>query len=203
MFEELNLIMTDLAESIRGVLTEYPEICRDGGEQIGLADIRRKVESVLQVGIHYGKTIGIEQGKAEAGTNGGESVVESIGGELRTFETLLNDEVFVMDSYHTLTSGENQYNLNGWLIIPPTWNRGGDDVPITKIANIGAGTCKGLIIPTSITEIASYAFAYHSELETIVYKGTVEQWNAITKASDSFWAVSATEVICSDGTVAL
>lgn len=63
-------------------------------------------------------------------------------------------------------------------------------------------------IPDSVTRIGDGALWGNESLVNITYTGTVEQWNAIdlTPMDDLYlWndGVPATEVVCSDGTVAL
>ena len=60
-----------------------------------------------------------------------------------------------------------------------------------------------ITISDSVTSIGDCAFMY-SNLESITFEGTVEQWNAIEK-EDGSWnnSIPATEVICSDGVVSL
>ena len=57
---------------------------------------------------------------------------------------------------------------------------------VTSIGDFAFYRCTGLIsvtIPNSVVEIDYYAFSGCSSLKTIYYKGTEEQWNAITKGS--------------------
>jgi hypothetical protein len=58
-------------------------------------------------------------------------------------------------------------------------------------------------LPVSIRSIRPYIFRGCRVLETIIFEGTMEQWNAITK--DSYWnkGAPATHVHCTDGDVAL
>ena len=58
-----------------------------------------------------------------------------------------------------------------------------------------------LILPSTLKSIDSSAFNYCSSLTTIEFRGTVEQWNKITKASNWNREIPATQVICSDGVV--
>jgi hypothetical protein len=58
-------------------------------------------------------------------------------------------------------------------------------------------------IPSSVTTIDYTAFENCTSLTSIVFKGTVEQWNAITKNDGWNNGVPATYVQCSDGQVAL
>lgn len=60
-----------------------------------------------------------------------------------------------------------------------------------------------ITIPASVTSIGDYVFSFCSNLTTINYAGTTEQWKAIARIYSWINDVPATEVICSDGTVAL
>ena len=77
---------------------------------------------------------------------------------------------------------------------------------VTSIGEAMFYDCKGLtsiIIPDSVTLIEGRTFVECSKLTSITFTGTIEQWNTMQK--DSYWnsSVPATEVVCSDGTVAL
>ena len=67
----------------------------------------------------------------------------------------------------------------------------------------GCTNLKSITIPNSVTSIGGWAFAYCSSLTSITFDGTVEQWKSIN--FEYFWNnhVPATEVVCTDGTVAL
>lgn len=62
-----------------------------------------------------------------------------------------------------------------------------------------------LTLGQGVTTIAEEAFAQCTKLTTIIYQGTVEQWNQINLASNWLGAgeVPAVEVICTNGTVSL
>ena len=60
-----------------------------------------------------------------------------------------------------------------------------------------------IILPNSVTSIGSGAFSYCDSLMSITFEGTVKEWNAISKDWNWNNFVPATEVICSDGKVAL
>ena len=78
-----------------------------------------------------------------------------------------------------------------------------------KIITIEEGTfmechnITSITIPNSVTSIESDAFNYCNNLSTITFKGTKEQWKAITFGE--YWNndVPATEVQCSDGSIDL
>jgi hypothetical protein len=60
-----------------------------------------------------------------------------------------------------------------------------------------------ITIPNSVTSIGDSVFYQSTNLASIIYDGTTEQWNAITKGDNWNYAVSATYVQCTDGQVAL
>lgn len=78
-----------------------------------------------------------------------------------------------------------------------------------SVTNIGGNafySCDGLTsisISSSVKSIGSAAFHGCTSLTSITFDGTVTQWNAIIKESYWKYDVPATEVVCSDGTVAL
>ena len=60
---------------------------------------------------------------------------------------------------------------------------------------------KNLVIPESVTSIGTYAL-YCEALHVIYFDGTIAQWEAIEKGN-SLYHMNTTEVVCTDGTVAL
>lgn len=66
----------------------------------------------------------------------------------------------------------------------------------------GCKELKSLTIPTSVIKMEA-AFGECYSLTNIIFEGTMAQWNDIEKGSNWNQDVPATEVICSDGTVAL
>ena len=62
---------------------------------------------------------------------------------------------------------------------------------------------KSIEIPASVTEMGSSVFAFCESLDTIIYKGTVTQWNSIEFGVGWYTEISTSEVICSDGVVSL
>ena len=67
----------------------------------------------------------------------------------------------------------------------------------------GCSSLTSVTIPISVTTIVDYAFYGCIGLTEITFEGTVEQWSTISLGSDWNSNVPATEVVCSDGTVAL
>ncbi len=75
---------------------------------------------------------------------------------------------------------------------------------VTSIGNYAFSGCTGLTsvkIPDSVTSIGDYAFNCCYNLSTINFAGTIGQWNAIVKGNGWNGNVSATQVICTDGTI--
>ncbi|MBQ8395113.1 MAG: leucine-rich repeat protein [Clostridia bacterium] len=82
----------------------------------------------------------------------------------------------------------------------------GENSQLTSIGDYAFQYCnslKEIVIPDGVTSIGKYAFFECSSLTTITFEGTVEEWDAISKGTDWNNGVPATEVVCSDGTVAL
>ena len=77
---------------------------------------------------------------------------------------------------------------------------------VTSIGNYAFSNCTGLTsitIPDRVTSIGYDAFAGCTGLTTIKFNGTKAQWNAISKGYSWNNRVSATEVVCKDGTVSI
>ncbi|MBO7215237.1 MAG: leucine-rich repeat domain-containing protein [Clostridia bacterium] len=58
-------------------------------------------------------------------------------------------------------------------------------------------------LPSSVTSIGRGAFDHCTSLETIIFNGTIEEWQAIEKIEDWDLNMPATKVVCSDGSVEL
>ena len=77
---------------------------------------------------------------------------------------------------------------------------------VTLIASSMFRECHSLtsvVIGDSVTSIGYEAFRGCSDLTNIVFEGRVYQWNAISKDYNWAYGVPATEVVCSNGMVAL
>ena len=77
---------------------------------------------------------------------------------------------------------------------------------ITSIGDSAFAYCDGLekiTLSSSITTIDSYAFHDCKNVKNITFKGTMAQWNNITKNYGWNQGMLVTQVACSDGTVAL
>lgn len=77
---------------------------------------------------------------------------------------------------------------------------------VTLIGNSAFGHCTcltSITIPNSVTSIKGHAFYNCTDLIHITFSGTMAEWNAIEKSFDDNFGAHATEVVCSDGTVAL
>lgn len=88
--------------------------------------------------------------------------------------------------------------FNGDLILPND-----DSIIAFAYESFIHNTLTGIAIPNSVTSIEEAAFYGCEGLSFISFAGTIEQWDAITKGDWWNLNVSATEVVCSDGTVAL
>ena len=65
---------------------------------------------------------------------------------------------------------------------------------ITSSTFSGCRSLTSVIIPTTVTYIMNYVFKYCTDLTTINYRGSEEQWNAITIGSDNTPLTTATIV---------
>jgi len=75
----------------------------------------------------------------------------------------------------------------------------------TEIVSPAFNSCTGLIsltIPDSVTTISDYAFSGCSNLTSITFNGTKEQWKAIEKGYDWNSETGEYTVHCSDGDIA-
>ena len=110
--------------------------------------------------------------------------------------------------------------LTGTLVIPEGVTKIRDDtfndcsgltsitIPdsVTSIGEAAFWRCSKLTsitIPDGVTSIGDYAFKNCSSMTSIVFEGTMEQWNAMSFGVEWNTGLSATEVICSNGTVTI
>lgn len=74
-------------------------------------------------------------------------------------------------------------------------------VSIGNMAFSTSGNLSSIVLPSSLTNIGSDAFAHCTGLTSITYEGTMAQWALVTKGADWFLFVPATVVHCTDGDV--
>ncbi len=64
-----------------------------------------------------------------------------------------------------------------------------------------SGLTGALVIPNSVTSIGNYAFIDCRNLTSIIYNGTMAQWNAISKGTGWDYYTNNYTVTCTDGTL--
>ena len=87
------------------------------------------------------------------------------------------------------------------IVIPSIY----DALPVTSIGDYAFRNCTSLTsitIPASVTGIGFDAFRWCTSLASINFEGTIEQWNAIIKASDWNSVTGDYIIYCTDGTIA-
>lgn len=70
---------------------------------------------------------------------------------------------------------------------------------IGEYAFSGYNGLTGVVIPSTVTSIGAYAFRYCSELESITYLGTIDQWKEVKKLPGWKKDSSIKKIICADG----
>ena len=70
-------------------------------------------------------------------------------------------------------------------------------------AFLGCTSLTSVSIPESVTVVGEEAFYGCTSLTAIIYNGTVEQWESVTKEVNWNKNVPATYVQCTDGSAAL
>ena len=110
------------------------------------------------------------------------------------------------DGYYLLTAGTC---ADAEIVIPTTYK----GLPVVGIykdfstrnnnsnATIKSDSITSIFIPSSITAIEARVFLNCSSLTSIVYDGTIQQWNAISKGDHWNSAFSTIVVTCNDGTL--
>ncbi len=105
----------------------------------------------------------------------------------------------------TLNADNNSYSIDGKIssiekrIEIPSKYKGKSVTVIPSNAFANYHLLTTVVIPTSITKIESKAFYKCESLNTVIYEGTLAEWETIAKKSDSFSEVDTNKVICSDG----
>ena len=82
-----------------------------------------------------------------------------------------------------------------------TFEDGSQIDAIPPVAFYLCESLRSIEIPESVTFIGFDAFYECTSLNSITFKGTMEQWNAIVKEYDWNIDIPATYVQCSDGIV--
>ena len=67
----------------------------------------------------------------------------------------------------------------------------------------GCDSLTSVIIPKSVTSIGNYAFQNCTSLTSVIFEGSMAEWKAINKDSNWKYDCPFTEVVCSDGVVAV
>ena len=60
---------------------------------------------------------------------------------------------------------------------------------------------ESITIPVGVSTIGETAFGWCYNLSTIIFRGTMSQWNSVDKADNWIDGCPATKVVCSDGIV--
>lgn len=123
--------------------------------------------------------------------------------------SLINIEVSENNSAYQSIDG-NLYVKDGKALIRYTIGKTITSFAIPEgVTSIGVwafGYCSSLTsveIPRGVRSIGECALAYCNNLTSITFHGTVEEWNAISKGSAWKYNISATKVVCTDGTVSI
>ncbi len=74
---------------------------------------------------------------------------------------------------------------------------------ISGYAFKGCSSLTSVVLPATLTNIGNYAFSECNNLSTITFEGTIEQWSQVTKGALWNNKTKVTEVVCSDGTIAV
>ncbi len=149
-----------------------------------------------------------DEGYAAGLAAGGGAQTEAVAGLVKSFDDLLREGKIIYQNDGTIYAN-SQYSSEfaGHLIIPKCYyDMGIYEQSITALGEYAFEGCyylKKVTIPNSITSIADGAFGYCEQLSEIIFEGTAAEWNAIEKKGAWNYHVPASEVKCTDGTVAL
>ena len=123
--------------------------------------------------------------------------------------SLVNIFVDAANEYYKDIDG-NLYSKDGTTLIQYAIGKTATSFTIpdsvTSIGDYAFEDCVSLtsvVIPDSVKSIGDQVFRDCTNLTSITFNGTIEEWNTITKGNLWNYKVPATEVICTDGSVAL
>ena len=124
-----------------------------------------------------------------------EAGLYNIDCDFTDWSTLVSSKKIEISSDTTIIKCSD--TIEGKLVIPSG---------ITSFFNSAFQRCDfitEIILPNSIAQIPNSAFMGCSELKTLIFNGTVDEWNSITKGDNWNIYIPATEVVCSNGIVPL
>jgi hypothetical protein len=157
-----------------------------------------KLSDNIAIAIEESRNVGYSEGY-DAGLSEGSSGNKISGLFSYDFDALIEHEILILD-YSTLYANSTYKGIiTGHLIISDGQNY------YYGIDTIGAAAfemCHNLskiTIPRNITKIEEAAFGYCESLNTIIFEGTMEEWDAVEKKASWNYHVPAEYVECSDG----
>lgn len=195
---------------------------------VGLIEVYNKSSLNITAGsenhgdvAYYAKNVYTEEGGSKLSTDdngyviytdGIEKILASyIGTEteliLPSDITQINNAAFARCDNITSVSITNGLTVIGMYAFICCTQLNSINIPDT-VASIGEGAfcyctkLTSIVIPNSVTSIGDIAFWGCSELKSISYRGTMVQWESITKGSSWKYNVpKSCKIICSDGTI--
>lgn len=122
----------------------------------------------------------------------------------RDSSTLVAQDGYFFLTYNTYNQTKNYilgYTDNATEIVLPS-SFGGESYEITNYAFYNHATLESVTISSNVTGIGDYSFLECYNLKKIIFEGTVEQWNNITKGKRWDAYTDNYTVYCTDGEIA-